>query len=823
MAAGCAINRMQEQFTKSAQNAIRYAGEIARKKMQSYIGCEHLLYGLVKEHNSVAGATLEANGVTLEALSELLDVYAVSGDVKPSKDMMEYTPKATIILEDSHRQAAYFHTKQTGTEHILLAILQNGDNMAVKLMSLMQVDYRKLYMNVVMAMGEDVEQIKADLTRKKASASKGSATLEKYSRDLTALAASGKLDPVIGREEEITRLIRTLSRRTKNNPCLIGEPGVGKTAIVEGLALKIVKKEVPDAIANKRILTLDLSALVAGSKYRGEFEERMKNVTREVMADGNIILFMDEIHTMIGAGGSEGSIDASSILKPSLSRGEIQLIGATTIAEYRKYIEKDAALERRFQPVMVEEPNEEEALNILKGVVGKYEEHHNVTVLPEAMEAAVTLSARYINDRNLPDKAIDLIDEASAGAGMKESNASKNCRKIQDEIDLADKKMEEAIRGNDFILAGEIKKEQDILFAKLKKARNAEKKKAGRERTVITGEDIASIVSLWTKIPVNRLAEKESDRLMKLESILHRRVIGQAEAVTAVAKAIRRGRVGLQDPNRPIGSFLFLGPTGVGKTELSKALAEAMFGSENALIRVDMSEYMEQHSVSKMIGSPPGYVGFEDGGQLSEKIRRNPYSVVLFDEIEKAHPDVFNILLQVLDDGHITDAKGRKVSFKNTVLIMTSNAGAQRIIEPKNLGFSGAQSEQHHYEKMKSGVMEEVKRIFKPEFINRIDDIVVFHQLGKEEMKSIVRLISDRLIKRCDSQMGIKLTVSNALKEYIVEKHSDLKMGARPIKRAVQTVIEDNLAQEILSGRIQAGNSVTAGVKNGKVTFTRKE
>ena len=646
--------------------------------------------------------------------------------------------------------------------------------------------------------------------------------MEQYSRDLTALAREGKLDPVVGRDEEIRRVIQILSRRTKNNPCLVGEPGVGKTAVVEGLAARIVAGDVPFTVQNKRVLTLDLSGMVAGSKYRGEFEERIKKVLKEVTEDGNIILFLDELHTIIGAGGAEGAIDASNIMKPSLARGEIQLNGATTIAEYRKYIEKDAALERRFQPVTVEEPTEEEAVRILEGIKGKYEAHHHVTITPEAVEAAVRLSSRYINDRNLPDKAIDLIDEAAASARLHAMDAPDKAKEISDKIRELDWEMEKAIRVEAFAQMAEIKKKQDALVKKQERLLKKREKRE-EENTLSIGEnEIAEVVAQWTKIPVQKLAEKESERLMKLEKTLHKRVIGQEEAVTAVAKAIRRGRVGLKDPNRPIGSFLFLGPTGVGKTELSKALAEAMFGSEDAMIRVDMSEYMEGHSVSKMIGSPPGYVGFEEGGQLSEKVRRNPYSVVLFDEIEKAHPDVFNVLLQVLDDGHITDSKGRKVSFKNTVLIMTSNAGAQRIVDPKNLGFATEKSETKDYEKMKSNVMEEVKRSFKPEFINRIDDIIVFHQLNNENMKEIVNLLASNLYKRCEDQLGIHLTITAALKEHLVKKYADNKMGARPLKRAIQSVVEDALAEEILLKKVVPGDKVSAGFKNGKVVFTVK-
>ena len=814
---------MQEQFTDQAQNALRYAEEIARRLHQNHIGTEHILYGLTKEKDSVAGAALNANGVSTKELQELLKAYGVPGGETNSRGSNKYTPRAVGVLNDSHNQAAFFHGGSTGTEHILIALLRDGDNMAGKMLSIMKVNIKKVYMDVILAMGEDANAVKEKLGQRNLKKKKNAPDmLSQYSRDMTELARKGKLDPVIGREEEIQRLIQIISRRTKNNPCLIGEPGVGKTAIVEGFAARIVNGDVPENLKNKKILSLDLSAMVAGSKYRGEFEERIKTVMREVTEDGNIILFMDEIHTMIGAGGAEGSIDAASILKPALSRGEVQLIGATTITEYRKYIEKDAALERRFQTVAVEEPTVEEAIAILKGIVHKYEQYHKVSITQEAIEAAVRLADRYISDRNLPDKAIDVIDEAAASVRLSEKNVSKTCQKLQEEISAADAAIEKAIQELDFEAAGRIKSEQDVLFKKLRRAEAAYEKKLMQDTVQIGEEDIERIVSVWTKIPVTKLAEKESEKLLKLEKVLHKRVIGQQEAVTAVAKSIRRGRVGLQDPNRPIGSFLFLGPTGVGKTELSKALAEALFGSESSLIRVDMSEYMEQHSVSKMIGSPPGYVGFEDGGQLSEKIRRNPYSVVLFDEIEKAHPDVFNVLLQVLDDGHITDAKGRKVSFKNTVLIMTSNAGAQRIVDPKNLGFAGATTEKQNYDKMKSGVMEEVKRIFKPEFINRIDDIIVFHQLNNDNMKEIIQLLTGKLSARCKEQMDITLTVSSALKEHLVKEYSNAKMGARPLKRAVQSVIEDALAEELLSGRIQAGDKVLAGIKNKKVTFQKK-
>ncbi len=812
---------MQSQFTDKAQNALAQASRCARSLKQGYIGTEHILVGLLKEDTGVAAKVLADNGVETEQVMDMIrDLIAFENGVAV-KDREGYSPRAARILEEAHSQAARFGQKQTGTEHLLLALIKEGENVAVRLLNTLGANVQKIYVDTLIAIGQDGNLYKEDLGKKGDRKAKQS-TLEQYSRDLTALAREGKLDPVVGRDEEIRRVIQILSRRTKNNPCLVGEPGVGKTAVVEGLAARIVAGDVPFTVQNKRLLTLDLSGMVAGSKYRGEFEERIKKVIKEVTDDGNIILFLDELHTIIGAGGAEGAIDASNIMKPSLARGEIQLIGATTIAEYRKYIEKDAALERRFQPVTVEEPTEEEAVRILEGIKGKYEAHHHVTITPEAVEAAVRLSSRYINDRNLPDKAIDLIDEAAASVRLHALDVPDKIREISDKILEMDQEMERAIRMEAFAQMAEIKMQQDALMKK-KERLLKKREKREEENTLSIGEnEIAEVVAQWTKIPVQKLAEKESERLLKLEKTLHKRVIGQEEAVTAVAKAIRRGRVGLKDPNRPIGSFLFLGPTGVGKTELSKALAEAMFGSEDAMIRVDMSEYMEGHSVSKMIGSPPGYVGFEEGGQLSEKVRRNPYSVVLFDEIEKAHPDVFNVLLQVLDDGHITDSKGRKVSFKNTVLIMTSNAGAQRIVDPKNLGFATEKSETKDYEKMKSNVMEEVKRSFKPEFINRIDDIIVFHQLNNENMKEIVNLLASNLYKRCEDQLGIHLTITAALKEHLVKKYADNKMGARPLKRAIQSVVEDALAEEILLKKVVPGDKVSAGFKNGKVVFTVK-
>ncbi len=809
---------MQLQFTDSAKAALSHAEKTARKLQQGYVGTEHILIGLLKEGNGVAAKVLFQNGVDEKQVMDIVkDLITFDGAVA-LKDKENYSPRAQKVLAEAHRLAERFHEKLIGTEHILMALIKEGENVAVRLLNTLGVSTQKVYIDVLISIGEDSSLYKEDLAKNR-SGNKGGSMLSQFSRDLTAMAEEGSLDPVIGREDEIQRVIQILSRRTKNNPCLIGEPGVGKTAIVEGLALRIVSGDVPFTVKDKRVLTLDLSAMVAGSKYRGEFEERIKKVVKEVIDAGNIILFLDELHTIIGAGGAEGAIDASNILKPSLARGEIQLIGATTINEYRKYVEKDAALERRFQPVNVEEPDVEASIRILNGIRSKYEEHHHVEILPEAVEAAVKLSDRYINDRNLPDKAIDLIDEAAAAVRLSSVQTPARQQEMLAEIAEMDKEIENYVKADDYERVSELKRVQDALIKKYERLRKNNEQAEAKRRYVVDEEDIARVVSVWTKVPLEKIAEKESERLLKLEDELHKRVIGQEEAVTAVAKAMRRGRTGLKDPNRPIGSFLFLGPTGVGKTELCKALAEAMFGSENALIRVDMSEYMEGHSVSKMIGSPPGYVGFEEGGQLSEKVRRNPYSVVLFDEIEKAHPDVFNILLQVLDDGHITDSKGRKVSFKNTVLIMTSNAGAQRIVDPKNLGFTVDKSEKKDYDKMKSGVMEEVKKIFKPEFINRIDEIIVFHQLSKDNMKSIVSLLASNLSKRCEEQLQIKLKFSPALKEYLVEKHSDKKMGARPLKRAIQSLVEDALAEEILRGNVKPGDMVTAGIKDEKVTF----
>lgn len=810
---------MQSQFTDKAKNALLLAGRAAKSLHQNYTGTEHILLGLIREKTGVAAKVLCDNGAKEETIREMIRDLIAPEVQTPVMERDGYSPRAEEVLRESHRQAAKAGSLLTGTEHILMALISDGDNVAVRIMNTLSLPVQKIFVDTLLTIGLDPAAYREETgSRRKKKSQTG--TLDLYSRDLTALAAQGKLDPVVGRDDEIARAIQILSRRTKNNPCLVGEPGVGKTAIVEGLALRIAQGHVPETVRDKRVLMLDLSGMVAGSKYRGEFEERIKKVIREVTEAGNILLFLDEIHTLIGAGGAEGAIDASNILKPSLARGEIQLIGATTLEEYRKYVEKDAALERRFQPVTVEEPSEEETVGILKGIVSQYEQHHQVKIAEEALEAAVKLSSRYINDRRLPDKAIDVMDEAAAAVRLERMESPDADGDLMDGLKELDMRLEEAIRSGDYEQAGVWKKEQDELFSRYERRQKRLEKKREKDMPQVTAEDIAKVISVWTKVPVSRLTEKEGERLLKLESILHKRVIGQEEAVSAVARAMRRGRVGLQDPKRPIGSFLFLGPTGVGKTELSKALAEAMFGSENALIRVDMSEYMEGHSVSKMIGSPPGYVGFDDGGQLSEKVRQNPYSVVLFDEIEKAHPDVFNILLQVLDDGHITDSRGRKVSFKNTVIIMTSNAGAQRIVEPKNLGFAAKEDARKSYERMKNGVMEEVKRLFKPEFLNRIDEVIVFHQLTGMDMKQIINLLSGSLIKRCREQMDIRLILTGALKDHIVEKYSDLKMGARPLKRAIQTQIEDALAEEILSGRIGSGDSVSAGFREGKVTFS---
>lgn len=812
---------MIDRFTAKARESINLAVQAAEELGHSYVGTEHLLIGLLEEGSGVAARVLSENGVKKEKVIGLVS-QLISPDQTVRMEENGYTPSARRVLENSYKEAVRFKARLIGTEHLLISIIRDNDCVASRLLNTIGISIQKLYIDVLAAMGEDAPANKEELL--KGSRTKGSTpTLDSYSRDLTALAREGKLDPVIGRETEIKRLIQILSRRTKNNPCLIGEPGVGKTAVVEGLAQMIIEGNVPETIAEKRVLTLDLSGMVAGSKYRGEFEERIKKVIAEVMEDGEVLLFIDEIHTIIGAGGAEGAIDASNILKPSLARGELQLIGATTIEEYRKYIEKDSALERRFQPVTVEEPSEEEAVAILKGLRGRYEAHHHVTITDEALTAAVKLSARYINDRFMPDKAIDVIDEAASKVRLTAFVEPPEIKDLEKEIEKLEDQKEAAIRDEAYEKAGAIKKKQEKKKEKIDKIREKWQKDKDTRKQVVDEGEIADVVSSWTKIPVRKLEEGESQRLKNLESILHERVIGQEEAVTAVAKAIRRGRVGLKDPKRPIGSFLFLGPTGVGKTELSKALAEAMFGTENALIRVDMSEYMEKHSVSKMIGSPPGYVGYDEGGQLSEKVRRNPYSVILFDEIEKAHPDVFNILLQVLDDGHITDAQGRKIDFKNTVIIMTSNAGAESIISPKRLGFGAVADEKADYKVMKDRVMEEVKHIFKPEFINRIDEIIVFHPLNKGHMKDIVTIMLKEIMKRTKEQMNITLSVDEAAKEFLINKGYYEKYGARPLRRTIQSCLEDRLAEEILDGAVKEGDEVLVSQGEAELKFSVPE
>ena len=812
---------MIDRFTAKARESINLAVQAAEELGHSYVGTEHLLIGLLEEGGGVAARVLSENGVKKEKVISLVS-QLISPDQTVRMEESGYTPSARRVLENSYKEAVRFKARLIGTEHLLISIIRDNDCVASRLLNTIGISIQKLYIDVLAAMGEDAPANKEELL--KGARTKGSTpTLDSYSRDLTELARAGKLDPVIGRETEIKRLIQILSRRTKNNPCLIGEPGVGKTAVVEGLAQMIIEGNVPETIAEKRVLTLDLSGMVAGSKYRGEFEERIKKVIAEVMEDGEVLLFIDEIHTIIGAGGAEGAIDASNILKPSLARGELQLIGATTIEEYRKYIEKDSALERRFQPVTVEEPSEEEAIAILKGLRGRYEAHHHVTITDAALTAAVKLSARYINDRFMPDKAIDVIDEAASKVRLTAFVEPPEIKELEKEIEKLEDQKEAAIRDEAYEKAGTIKKKQEKKKEKIDKIREKWQKDKDTKKQVVDEEEIADVVSSWTKIPVRKLEEGESQRLKNLESILHERVIGQEEAVTAVAKAIRRGRVGLKDPKRPIGSFLFLGPTGVGKTELSKALAEAMFGTENALIRVDMSEYMEKHSVSKMIGSPPGDVGYDEGGQLSEKVRRNPYSVILFDEIEKAHPDVFNILLQVLDDGHITDAQGRKIDFKNTVIIMTSNAGAESIISPKRLGFGAVADEKADYKVMKDRVMEEVKHLFKPEFINRIDEIIVFHPLNKGHMKDIVTIMLKEIMKRTKEQMNITLSVDEAAKEFLINKGYDEKYGARPLRRTIQSSLEDRLAEEILDGAVKEGDEVLVSQGEAELKFSVPE
>ena len=817
---------MTPDYTECARQALKKGADAAKKMSAVSVGTEHILIGL-SSGKGTAAEILINNGVNYDKLISITENAIGNNGEISVKDFDKYTPRAKKVLDSALREAEKYKSKEVGTEHFLLAIIKDAECIAVRILNTLGINVQKVFIDAMLSIGVELSAARNEFLAIKGKSSGKSKSqtpmLDQYSRDLTELAASGKLDPVVGRDNEIQSLVQILSRRTKNNPCLIGEPGVGKTAIAEAIAQRIVRGDVPGTLSNMRLLTLDLAGMVAGSKYRGEFEERIKRAVNEVITSGNIMLFIDEIHTIIGAGGAEGAIDASNILKPSLARGEIQLIGATTIDEYRKYIEKDAALERRFQPIMVDEPSISESIKILEGLRERYEEHHNVVISDGALEAAVKLTARYVNDRFLPDKAIDAMDEASARLRVSSLTLSDDIRKLEEANNKLEAEKEQELKEGRYEEASDIKKKQDKNKQKIARLiKKRDKNREQEEKATVTEENIADIVSAWTKIPVKRIQEKETLKLAKLESILGERVIGQDEAVKAVSKAVRRGRVGLQDPGRPIGSFLFLGPTGVGKTELSKALAEAVFGKESNLIRVDMSEYMEKHSVSKMIGSPPGYVGYEEGGQLSERVRRSPYSVLLFDEIEKAHPDVFNILLQVLEDGHITDAQGRRISFKDTIIIMTSNAGAQRIMAPKNLGFSTDTDKEMDYKKMRAGVMEEVKRIFKPEFINRIDDIIVFRALLKDDIKRIVSIMFDKLVKRADEQMSIKLGGTKELFEHIAESGFDKDYGARPVRRAIQTEIEDALADEIIAGKISNGNSVTADWDGEAVTFKIK-
>lgn len=809
---------MKLPYSKESDIVIKEANSVARKLGQNFVGSEHFIVALASVADTTAYSILNENGLDIVKIIDALKYTLEPGGVVTG-ERDKYTMSARRILDDSQYEARRLNSQEVGTEHILLALIKETDCVAVKLMASENVNIQKVYTDILLACGSDANTAKREYAALKKSRNKSKTstpTLDQYSRDLTQEARMGNMDPVIGRTKEIERVMQILSRRMKNNPCMVGEPGVGKTAVVEGIAYLIAHDEVPDTVKGKRLLSLDLSSMVAGSKYRGEFEDRIKKVIGEVISDGNIILFVDELHTLIGAGGAEGAIDASNILKPSLSRGEIQMIGATTLNEYRKYIEKDAALERRFQPVYVDEPTRDEAVEILKGLRPCYEQHHNVDISDDAVEAAVDLSIRYITDRFLPDKAIDLMDEACSRKRLGFSSDRHNYEKkkaVEAELTTLNDDLEKALMAGNIEAAAEVSARQKELAKK-----NARKQSSSQRNITVQENDIADVVSVWTKIPVSKLTEKESKKLERLESELHKRVVGQEEAVTAVSRAIKRSRVGLKDPKRPMGSFLFLGPTGVGKTELSKALADIVFGSEDALIRVDMSEYMEKHSVSKMIGSPPGYVGFEEGGQLSEKVRTNPYSVVLFDEIEKAHSDVFNILLQVLDDGHITDSQGRKVDFKNTIIIMTSNTGAQGIVDPKQLGFVTVSDETKEHEKMKSNVMDELKRTFKPEFLNRIDDIIVFHALSEANVKDITGLMLKELKNRVQTQMDIELKFTDHAKKYIFGKGYDKKYGARPLKRAIQTYVEDVLAEAMLRGDVKKGDTVTVSTKKKKET-----
>ena len=798
---------MVYKFTNRAEKAIEIANEIALELGHTYIGTEHILYGLAKEGTGIASKVLENQGISAEDILNEIEMLIGTGEPLSQEESLGFTPRSKRIIENAFIEARRLGSEFIGTEHILIGIMREGDSVAVRIMMDLNMDPRKLYNEIAKVINEDGTDSNAAKSNndKNLGSYNSTPTLNQFGTDLTKKAREGKLDPVIGRKTEIDRVTQILSRRTKNNPCLIGEPGVGKTAVVEGLAEKIVADDVPEMIKNKRVVSLDISGMVAGAKYRGDFEERIKKCLSEVQKAGDVILFIDEIHTIVGAGSAEGAVDAANILKPLLARGEVQVIGATTLNEYRKYIEKDSALERRFSPVTVGEPTEEETIKILEGLRDKYEAHHNVKITEEAIKAAVDLSIRYINDRYLPDKAIDLMDEAASRVKMRTYTMPDSIKEIEDKIASLDREKEDAIRVQDFEKAATLRDKEKEQKEKLETEKKKWQNKNSKKVMSLTEEDIAEVIASWTGIPVNKITQDENEKLKHLEETLHKRVIGQNEAVEAVSKAIRRGRVGLKDPNRPIGSFLFLGPTGVGKTELSKALAESLFGNESAMIRVDMSEYMEPHSVAKLIGSPPGYVGYDEGGQLTEKIRRKPYSVILFDEIEKAHPDVMNMLLQILDDGRLTDAQGRTVNFKNTVIIMTSNVGARMITDKNVLGFSndskGKEGEEKEYEDIKKDVMGELKKEFRPEFINRIDDIIVFHKLTKEDIGQIIDIMLKQVEKRL-SEQEYDIEFDKSVKELVAKKGIDTNYGARPLKRAIQSNVEDKLAEAILDGKI---------------------
>ncbi len=814
---------MKGRFSQRAKEVIEYSQIISAELGSGFVGTEHILLGLVEVKEGVAAKALELQNVTKEDVLEKVKSISGIADSSIFKDPQDFTPRTKRLLELSFQESIIMGNAYIGTEHLLLAILHEKNCMAIRILISLKVNPQRLYDEIMNLLGEGESKDKdVSVTKRKNGQKTSTPTLDQYSRDFTQYSRENKFDPIIGRDKEIERVIQILSRRTKNNPVLVGDPGVGKTAIIEGLAQKIADGEIPEILKNKRVVSLDLSSMVAGSKYRGEFEDRIKKVISEVKSANNVILFIDELHTIIGAGAAEGAIDASNILKPSLARGEIQLIGATTLDEYRKHIEKDSALERRFQSVKVEEPTEEEAILMLKGLRDKYEAHHSVSITDEAIEAAVKLSSRYISDRFLPDKAIDLLDEAASKLRLKAFTAPPIIKDLEESLEELEKEKEESIRNEEFEKASEIKNKQDKLKEKLKKEKDNWENGSKTYNQVVGVDEIADILAAWTGIPVKKLQQEESKRLVEMEDILHKRIIGQDEAVKSISKAIRRGRVGLKDPKRPVGSFLFLGPTGVGKTELCKALAEVLFGDEGSIIRVDMSEYMEKHSVSKLIGSPPGYVGFEEGGQLSEKVRRKPYSIILFDEVEKAHPDIFNIMLQVLEDGHITDSQGRKVDFKNTVIIMTSNVGARNIVDSKKLGFISNEDSKKTYEDMKKNVMAEVKRVFRPEFLNRIDDIIVFHPLTENDVKEIAKLMVDEVAKRVKNNINVDMTITDSALKELCKEGYDQTYGARPLRRAIQSKLEDQIAEKVLDGKVKEGDKIEVSVKNKKITVNTK-